>query len=120
MQRSKFAAKREKGQVSLFSFGIGQLEVDGKVPIPETQSKGEREEEKDSLESETLLNTGPSVMGYRRTHTPLTESVFFFGTISILTSKVLKRMDKKGVAQYNRHQKNSNMGRSIFKLDFFI
>jgi hypothetical protein len=50
MQRSKFAAMREKGQASLFSFGIAQLGVDGRVPIPEKQSKGEREEEEeDSL-----------------------------------------------------------------------
>jgi len=48
MQRSKFAAKREKGQASLFSFGIGQRGVDGRVPISESQSKGEREEEEDS------------------------------------------------------------------------
>jgi hypothetical protein len=43
MQRSKFAAKRETGEASLFSFGIEKVGVDGRVPIPETHSKGERE-----------------------------------------------------------------------------
>jgi len=42
MQRSKFAAKREKGQASLFSFGIGQLGVDGRVSLPESHGKAER------------------------------------------------------------------------------
>jgi hypothetical protein len=44
MQRCKFAAKREKGQASLFSFGVGKVGDDGRVPIRESHSKEEREQ----------------------------------------------------------------------------
>jgi hypothetical protein len=41
-KRSRFAAKREKGQASLFSFGVGKVGDDGRVPIPESHNKEER------------------------------------------------------------------------------
>jgi hypothetical protein len=44
------AARREKGQASLFSFGVGKVGDDGRVPIPESHSKEEREQGKDSAE----------------------------------------------------------------------
>jgi hypothetical protein len=50
MQRCKFAAKREKGQASLFSFGVGKVGDDGRVPISESHSKEEREQGEDSAE----------------------------------------------------------------------
>jgi hypothetical protein len=42
-QKSAFAAKKEKGQASLFSFGIGKVVTDGRVPLPESHSIEERE-----------------------------------------------------------------------------
>jgi len=52
MQRSKFAAK---GQASLFSFGIGQLGVDGRVSIPESHNKEQSPWKKDKTHVGPIL-----------------------------------------------------------------
>jgi hypothetical protein len=41
---------RETGQASLFSFVIGEVGVDGSMPISESHSKGEREQEEERAE----------------------------------------------------------------------
>jgi hypothetical protein len=78
MQRNKFAAKREKGQASFFSFGVGKFGDDGRVPIRESHSKEEREQGEDSAEEAGKPNRRPGrpvkdchCHTYRRrTHTP--------------------------------------------------
>jgi len=131
--------QREKGQASLFSFGIG---VDDKVPIPESHSKGEREDsallpkepEKPKRDlwgikqpvifrpqpeqrsrSRGQRPQGQPMSLYRRTHTPLTESKKQLIASQPKIAKSLKEWTKT-LAEYYRHQKNSYLGRSIFKL----
>jgi hypothetical protein len=43
MLRQKFAAKREKDQPSLFTFGFGKVGVDGRVPLPDSAIKEPQE-----------------------------------------------------------------------------
>jgi hypothetical protein len=68
------AARRERGQASLFSFGVEKVGDDGRVPISESHSKEEREQGEDSAEE-----AGKPIHYHehchchtyrRRTHTP--------------------------------------------------
>jgi hypothetical protein len=78
--RRKFAAKREKGQASLLSFGVGKVGNDGRVPIPESHSKKEREQGEDGallLEEpeETKRRPGRPVTDKTATHPEATEQM---------------------------------------------
>jgi hypothetical protein len=100
MQRSNFAARREKGPAPLFSFGVGKVRDDGRVPIPESHSKEEREQGEDSAEE-----AGKPIHYHehchchtycRRSHTLFFLShICFFKSISTQDSKIHERMDNK-------------------------
>jgi hypothetical protein len=55
-QRSAFAAKREKGQAPLFSFGIGKVGTGGRVPLPESHNMEEREGTEEREERGFVVN----------------------------------------------------------------